>query len=374
MPKTGTSSIQEYLFHQLRDPDFLYLGFGEVNAARALATLCLQRPEQFWAFRWNGDSGDRLARLAGRYRRKLQRGLSQARRQQRLPILSAEVCWAFHQDAHERLRDLLAAEGFQARVLVYLRPYLSQLESSFQQNIKWSTNCSSLTLDPEFMHQGVHHEVKYDYVSRLQVLEAVYGFPNLTVRLFRRDALQAGCAVQDFCAQTGIRVVGRPVNRANDALSLDALRILYAYRKYAHQPGRSSIREHTALLHHLQELGGGKLRLHPVVVESIADQLAGQDSAILERHGIDLRAQSGDPQTDSRGIREEADLFRFSQRSLDWLAAAADCQPLHGEGEALARQAAAAVDRLRRRVVRIHWRYLLRQRIRRERGRWRHRI
>ena len=74
MHKTGTSSIQESLYYGLRDPSFLYFGFGEPNGSRGLKTLFGDDPEFHIMNRKMGLSGERMEL----YKRRLQRRLEQA--------------------------------------------------------------------------------------------------------------------------------------------------------------------------------------------------------------------------------------------------------------------------------------------------------
>lgn len=52
MPKTGISSIQEYLYYGLRDPAFRYVDFGEANGSRGVTTLFGNPETYFYPANW----------------------------------------------------------------------------------------------------------------------------------------------------------------------------------------------------------------------------------------------------------------------------------------------------------------------------------
>lgn len=46
MPKTGTSSIQHFLFYGLKDARFQYFSFGEVDSCRGIGNIFMENPLQ----------------------------------------------------------------------------------------------------------------------------------------------------------------------------------------------------------------------------------------------------------------------------------------------------------------------------------------
>lgn len=379
MPKTGTSSIQNYLCRHLSDPNFLYIHFGEVNGTRALSTIGLEQPESYWVHRRNRVSPRRAARMRARYVKHLARSLRRAQDLNRTPILSGEGCWHLTRDQFLRLKALIHDGGFDVRVIAYLRPYRSWLESSFQQNVKWGTMRHNPLVSPE---QGLVLR-QPDYLRRLDHLAEAFGESNLLIRPFRRRVLEQGCAVRDFCAQLGIDGQGTSVPRSNDGISLDAIRLFYAYSRFCRETDPPTVRQTNALIHAMQSLTGEKLRFHPSVMAPVAEYVEQQRALIHERFGVDLGVDPGGPgdgggaedaaAEDGAGtvIRTEQDMYRFSPESLAWLAAQTGCAPIQGQGESAAREVALAVNRLRRRALWVHWRPLVRERLRMELNRWR---
>lgn len=246
-------------------------------------------------------------------------------------------------------------------MIVYLRSYQSWEESRFQQNVKWGSsqffNCNLRSRDGLWTH---------DYCSRLDRLADVFGVDNLVVRSCAANHLRGGCAVRDFCDQIGIEIGHQlPFDRVNDGISVDALRCLYAYNKFARDRDRPSVRAVAAMIHCLQAMQGPKLRFDRSLFAPIAAELDAQVVQLKSRYGLDF-SDPGSLSGAGCGLRSEADLFRFSPASLAWLAGAVAAKPLVGDGQAVAHSVAAQMVRLRKRALRLHWQPLLRQRLKLE--------
>ena len=341
MPKTGTTSIQESLYFGLEDPAYRYISLGHVNAVVALEPVFADRPEEFWEFRSKGLSKATLRALGRRYGARLQRALRRAKSEGRTPIISTERLWHADRAYLERLRDFLRAEGFDVRVIAYVRPIKSWTESNFQTLAKWRIG--------RFDRLG---DWPTAYLSRwsgqLARLESVFGRRALTVRPFGGDALAEGCAVADFCRTAGVRFDARAVIRSNESVSIDAVRCLYAYNRFVPAESQPGFVPRILLVMHLERLAGPPFRLHSSLFAPMAHQISSQQCAIRDRFGVDIsediEAADGGP-----CVRDETDLLRYSRQSLDWLADASQSRPImECEGESAGREVALQMDRIRR--------------------------
>lgn len=343
MPKTGSTSIQESLYFGLEDPAFRYLGLGRINTASYLEPLFCEFPERFWRFRAKGYSRARIDRIRRRIAERLRRALAGARRRSQTPILSAEQCWHLPQSDLERLRDFLAAEGFVAKVIVYVRPIKSYVESQFQQQVKWERRALHPLPWPTEDGGGGFGGC----LARLATLERVWGGENLVVRAFARAQLAEGCVVRDFCRTFGIGFDPRRVVALNESLCADAVRFLYAHNRFVQAGAPASYLRRVLLFMSFVGLEGPPFRLHSAIFAPFEDEIAAETEGLSARYGIDvredLRAADGGP-----CVREEADLDRYSRASLDWLAARSRMAPIGAcDGEAAARAVAAQVERMR---------------------------
>lgn len=341
MHKTGTSSIQETLFFSLADPRFRYIGFGEVNGSRALQCLVGSEPAHYLQVQM-GLGPDTVRRLTKRFHRRWLRAAARTRTMGSTPIISAEDIWGFSRESLMRLKDMISAEGYSPYVIVYLRPPLSLIGSAFQQRVKGAFLSRFNVLPVRWINADSPHV----YRRQLLEFEEVFGPANIAVRCFRRDLLVGGCVVQDFFGVAGITVDASTIRRDNDGLSLDATRLMYAYNRFGRKHDRFFWHVEQLLRQRLQEVPGGPFRFHPEVLGPVLPMLHAELRFLRERYDIDL---SEDWTTvDPHAVRTEADLFRFSRASLDWLAEAAGARPIRGcEGPEVAEQVSRQVSRLR---------------------------
>ena len=351
-PKTGTTSIQESLRFGLDDPAFRYITLGGINACYFLELLFSERPEEFWVHRLKGTSASRLQSMRRDHEARFRRVLCRARQRSQTPILSAEHSWEMPPASLERLQDFLREEGFEAQVVAYLRPIKSFAESWYQQQVKWGD------LSPESVIRSEADGVKVltSDSRKLATLAQIFGAGRLIVRPFVRSALFEGCAVRDFCQTLGIRFHPDAVIRSNESLSLDAVRFLSAYNRFIPGANRTRLGDRFLLIHALEALNGDPVRFHSELMSPLAEEMEREVANLQAGYGIYL---AEDLKASDRGpcIREEADLFRFNQASLDWLAAQSGSPRIQaGHGEAVAREVARQVDRLRRRpLLKIRW-------------------
>lgn len=349
MPKTGTTSIQVSLANGLRDPAFHYIHPGHSQSAMFLESLFSERPEDFWLFRHKGFSRTRLRWMRWSNGRRFRRILEQARDGSVTPLLSAERWWIVPPSYLEGLRDFLHGHGFRVHVVVYVRPIKSWIESCFQEEAKWH----GLQAD-SFPKVWETPDTRFHRCSkRLGEFERVFGRENLTVRPFVRGKLKEGCAVRDFCDLLGIRFEPDRIVRRNEAVCMDAVKFLHAYDRFdrgrkgppLHVPGRWQ------LVRCLEGLEGSAFRFHSEALAPILEDLESDARELAVRHGIqvaeDFQASDGGP-----CVREEADMYRYSEEALEWLAKASGSKPLAvREGERAAREVAVQVDLLKRRLI-----------------------
>lgn len=341
MPKTGTSSIQDSLYHGLSDERFRYVSLGHVNSTVYLVTLFRDRPETTWPFWLLGIPSSRIGRMRSNFTWRLRRALERCVAQGRTPIVSAECCWTFTETELGRMRDFFESCGFGIRAVAYVRPLKSWMESMFQQLVK----AGRWDFDPRFGSSPGRSD--WHELSRiLSTLERVFGRDSVDVRAFVRSQLHEGCAVRDFCRVLGINFDSRAVVRSNDALSADAVTLLCAYNRYC--PTRPTW---TPLLEHrLRDLGGAPLRFHSSMVADWIDVIEREQDTVRARYGIDI---SEDPKAHDSGpcIRTQDDLFRHSRSAVEWLASASRSRMvIPGEGEATSREVATQVERLQRQL------------------------
>lgn len=315
MPKTGSSSIQAALYYAFNDRRFQYVSFGEVNGSRGTVTLFGEKPETHLGNRRLAITGDSLNRYHRRLERRLQRAIRRARRLGADLIISAEDAWHMSAPALTQLRNFFDREGYLVRVIVYLRPWLSWLTSSMQEQLKYGlADLSSAVKSDKLLR-------RFDYVNRLGKFTQVFGADRVECHPYLFDSLQGGCVVRDFFRRIGSDACRPPAGNLNPSLGVEACKLLYHYNRHRLQskPGRIFFATHTRLLDRLAGLGGAPMRLHPSIVQPVATFLEEQHHLLLSRHGISLPLDL-DPVPEGSCIRDERDLLTPLPSTIEWLA------------------------------------------------------
>ena len=226
IPKTGTTSIQNFLFANRDRLDAHGFHWPQSMTSRNHRVLCvyslddtvvdntrkaaqITTPEKVQAFR---------AEFAPRFRADALTWPAD-----RSVVLTSEQLFRVTRPSEfERLRDLLQASGRRIVVGVYLRRQDLYFTSEYSQVIKGGT-------DAEFVPPSNMAEQKiYNYATFLKRWAAAFDRENIIVRVFERGAMAGGDAVQDFCATVGLQGFEslEQVEEKNQSLDAAALEFL----------------------------------------------------------------------------------------------------------------------------------------------------
>jgi hypothetical protein len=342
MTKSGSTSIQHFLFHQLADPRFHFAHFGKMNGSLGLTlvfvspTLKLVRN----VLAMQGIPLEALPSVRESYLRQLEDHCRRAKEKGAALVLSGESLWNFDRSALLWLRDFLAGHSFEVEVIGYVRPRKARMECVFYQRLKARGGSD--------LNSYIHQDGPLRYRERLEALDAVFGKGQVGIRLFHRDSLEQGCVVKDFCTQTGIEVSDSRFVRYNESLRLPAVRLLYALRRFGGVPPlREGMvqRRYYGVAQKLSCLAGPPVRFHSELVAPFLALYEAEHPWLEERLGFSLRE---DIHRDDDGpcIRSEADLFDFDPESLEWLAEQTGGKPVRPTRDEAAARAVAAQVRL----------------------------
>ena len=201
--KTGTSSIQRVLGAQraeLARHGVLYpRSPGFANHAMLPASLVpVEELGHFNPAVWEGMTPP--ARLA-RFRREFEAEMSGMPPDTRLVVISAEQMGGLL-DTRERiaaLRDLLAPYVGEVKVVLYLRRQDSHFASGYVQALRVASIAPPML--PRLGPEALKH---YDYATQLDDWAAVFGDAAMLPRIFERESMKNGDAVDDFIATAGL--------------------------------------------------------------------------------------------------------------------------------------------------------------------------
>lgn len=267
MPKTGSSSIQQTLFSLSRVSSYSYAQMGQANHGGVLKAAFLNKATA---------SGSGRPQLKKRGEIILDKVRATGGNQ----IISSESLYHFNEAALRRIKDYFSQSFERIRIVGYVRPPVSFMCSSFVQLVK---NHGLSSLDAKQLWPM--------YRRKLEKFDQVFGREHVTLRLFRPDVLMDGDVVQDFCWQLGAKVDPDVVQRVNESLSLEAVAVLFVYRKLGRhlEAVQEQARDNRILVDALSGFGARKLRFSeslvaPVIAEHLEDL-----EWIEERLGIPVR-------------------------------------------------------------------------------------
>lgn len=314
MPKTGTSAVQQYLHATRNKPsDFLYICFRSRDSGYIIAHVffsnLIHRYRGYW-------SGYLQVSEAGEHRRQaseyLQRQLTIAREKNKSLLFSWEVLWDVSAEELRNMKHYLEAEGFEVRILAYLRPWKAWVESMFQQKIKTG----------DYIGFPMP-QMPPDYRAIIQKLDEVFGRENVWLANYDLAALKNGCMVQDFCARIGLPFDADKKTRVNESLRLPAVQLLYAYNRFGKGMANATGAQIQEFIRKLNELEGNPVRFHPDLTLPLANEFEKQRTWLEKRTMFGWGFEKKEAWDSAVwSIRKEADLFEYEDGTLAWLAQA----------------------------------------------------
>ena len=316
MPKAGSSSIQESLFHGLRAPGFRYLSLGEVSGYRILMAAFDPEARDGDALCRGNLDDEGVSRLRIRCLSELGRRVERASRRGQTLVLSSEGGWSMRQDGLAALRDFILERGYAIEVLVYLRAAKGYLESEFQEQVK---QVGGRFDDFLGAFRGF-----VDYATRLSILDEVFGCARVEAAPFQPARFPGGCVVRDFCARTRIPIPEGRIRRTNEGLSLPALKLLFAQRQFGrgYGTGLANVVRNEILFRRLAEVKGPPVRFRSSLFGPLIADLGPTFAEVERRIGASLREGLGDDRDDREAVGAESELREFTSESLEWLARA----------------------------------------------------
>ena len=334
MPKTGSTSIQRFLKRDMQDRRFLSIGGGRKYSGNRIVGAFSDNPRGMNRNRKRALSSGDLDSESSRTRAEFRADLAAA--DEVTGIFSSELLGQLGAGETAAFLQAIREEISAISVVAYIRSPRSFMESAFQQRLK----AGSYRLQPRRLYPG--------YRARFSALERDLGPASIAYWLFDPRVFPGGCVVRDFCSRLGITVPEDFRAQArNVSLSLPALRLLYAYRRFGAPfgVGSQAIAENMRLIRSLSDLRGPKLRLHGSLVDGLLDRRSDDISWVERRLGVSFDEEIPE---DEHALHEENELLNFSASEIDWLGNRIGSNlVLPGNPEIAGQRVAAAVHKLR---------------------------
>lgn len=224
MHKTGSSTIQEYLY-RTPVPGAVYARSSSPNHS-SLFVLLFDDPEnlpKYHGFRARGP--DFVADLPA------QRRKARAALEAQLDALAGTDCTLIFSGedissprfgaARARMHAFFRRWSDDLSAIAYVRSPLSYCVSAFQQQLK-----GAHPVDPGFARAWPR------YRGRFEQIDSLFGRENVQLRRFAPEALKGGDVLEDFADRLGLSLPPRTAPlRVNESLGLEATALLYVQRR-----------------------------------------------------------------------------------------------------------------------------------------------
>ncbi|MFM8373414.1 MAG: hypothetical protein ACKOCO_13605 [Bacteroidota bacterium] len=346
MPKTGTTSIQQYLWDNADSSDhFVYVCQYGIDSAFDLVHWVHSRPTTYVEYTIGNLNPEKLTDYKAQTEDYINQKINVALEKNKTLLFSWEGCFSFFStDELLLFRNRLESRGFTVEVIIYVRNWKDFIQSVFQQRIKGLRLDTFIPVPPN-LNQGLK--------ERIIPIEEAFGAH--AVRVFKYDTalFENGDVVGHFCQQTELPYKAARLYRQNDSLSLPAIKFLYAYNRYGPMRGYGpAIKNNYLLIGALAALEGPPLRFHSSVLDSMADLIA-QERPWLEQKmgGVSMAEDICKDDNEEHTIKSESDMFNFSPDSLNWLAAQINARPVTPvSGERAAQKVAVQVHTLFKKI------------------------
>lgn len=312
IPKTGTSSIQQFLSKYENDnPSYIYCNFNRVNSGFGVLHLFLSNPLTNYFYAIGQLKKENFEQYRQEFAEYMEGYVEKAHREQKSLLLSWEGCWDMAEGDLEKFRNYMEQRGFEVEILLYIRVWKAKIESTFQQGIKMGLQ----SFQPFRLSQDQGYRIQVEKFDR------VFGVSAVTAFKYEPALFPEGNVVRHFCAHLDIPYESSLDKRANESISLPAVKLLYAFNKFKldfalHVPAKYGL-----LRNALANLNGPALRFHSDVMQSIVPVIESERAWLEHRLGgasMDEDITEYDASPDS--IRREEDMFCYEPAALAWLA------------------------------------------------------
>jgi hypothetical protein len=244
------------------------------------------------------------------------------------------------------LRQLINDYGYAVRVIFYLRPWKSWMESAYQQQIKLATQTGPSKM-PAISLENLK---RLDYRSQIEALDYAFGPEHVQVCVFSPNQFPNGCVVQDFFQRVGIDLQPGAIRRDNESIGINAVKMLYCYkrfrqREYLLKP--FAVWQHFQMTLALREMPDTAFRFHSEYANPILEDYTSQTTWIENRINSSFR-EDFSAYDDAPCIRTVDDFLCFDEASVNWLAHRTKSSiPKTYRGEDVAKQIGEMIHRLR---------------------------
>ena len=321
MHKTGSSSIQQSLHHNLKNENFCYVNLISPNHSGKIFSLFAEGRIGYSQKKRNSTQKE-IDTINSKTKYLLIKNINTNNKSTK--IISGEDIVRFTKYELEAFREFLYIYFDKVTIVSYIRTPMSYMESAFQQQIKGGMKIFNM------------ERCYPNYRKRFEKFDLVFGYENVKLWKYDSKKFPDGNVVMDFSNRLNLNMKKEETMRVNEALSKEALSLLYIYRKYGpgYGIGHSVIRENKSLIDAIKNLGTTKIKFSPSLFESILERNREDILWMEERLGESL---SESRQIGSNDIERENDLLTVDKTIIEELRDMLDSHylPENNNGESL---------------------------------------
>ena len=306
MHKTGSSSIQAALHTKLKlDDEHTYFNLGSANHSIRIFSLFTEKPENYNIHKKRGLNLEEIKLFNIKTKKMLIKEIDACNTDNM--IISGEAISILSKKSLMRLKEFMQKYFEKITIIAYVRPPVSFMESSLQQRVKVG----------QFNEFNIN-SLYPGYRNRFEKFDIIFGKENVCLWKFDPKIFFKGDVVLDFCHRLNIKINLENIGRSNEAISKEALSLLYTYRKLGpgYGVGPKVIRENAMLINMLKNIGKTKIKLAPRLINPIMKKNHLDLLWIEERMALRFNEYI---ECTNEDISKESDLLKIDKSSIKTL-------------------------------------------------------
>lgn len=207
-PKTATSSIQEFL--RLNRQTLLKYGYCFPKQPHKYPYVGSNRNAHFMVENLYFEDGTRDLALEMEFLREGLNQVTESFEQCDNVILSEESLWRVssysRKDLFPYLKQEAVTQGYQIKIIVYLRRQDKFVVSNWNQRVKQGKTAYTMTIDEYIADTKEKNRLVLNYIFKLDTMAELFGKKNIIVRRFDSESWIQHSIIHDFMDCIGLRV------------------------------------------------------------------------------------------------------------------------------------------------------------------------
>jgi len=307
MHKTGTSSIQESLYAQRNNINILYPELDGPNHSVPMFSLFYKKPEEYYVHKLKKWEQKQVVEYNNQTRISLEKQIIKSNHNNIL--ISGEDLIYLELDCLLKVKNFFERFYNDIKIIIYLRPLMSYLNSAFQENLK---NIGEANFNLEI--------VIPKYKNFIEKFINIFGKSNVNISLFSKSNFKNEDVVHDFIDKLNIDCQIDGARIENRSFTLEAIAFLYVFFKFYPETifGENNMIQNQKLNNFLYQIGTKKFAFCENIIQPIFDKYG--DDLLWCHYNLGIELNDYEPNNDkSLCISSEEDLFEIAKHNVNIL-------------------------------------------------------